>query len=207
MSAPDDAPDPAPENPSCAWGGFTCCVNTLEDSLSETSTVAGLHAQTELPTCRTINWHDDNAALSRRGSLAIRFDPETQWLAAPTGKRGRQPDFTDAAIRTCLTLKARVGLRHATGAWTLALWDLTHSPACDDRRIDPLVASQWALTDADHERLPSPGSPNGRKRPACGGPVFGLPKICALRLIGRQSGRLRPRPRPLRPCAGAESAT
>jgi hypothetical protein len=62
------------------------------------------------PTYRTTNWHDDNAALARRGSLAIWFDPLTQWLAAPTGKRGRQPLFTDAALRTCLTLKALFGL-------------------------------------------------------------------------------------------------
>jgi Transposase DDE domain len=69
------------------------------------------------PTYRTTNWHDYNAALTRRGSLAIWFDPETQWLAAPTGKRGRQPVFTDAAIQTCLTLKALFGLplRQTTG--------------------------------------------------------------------------------------------
>jgi hypothetical protein len=69
------------------------------------------------PTCRTTNWHDYNAALARRGSLAIWFDPETQWLAAPTGKRGRQPVFTDAAIQACLTLKALFGLplRQTTG--------------------------------------------------------------------------------------------
>lgn len=56
------------------------------------------------PTYRTTNWHDYNASLARRGSLAIWFAPETQWLAAPTGKRGRQPVFTDAAIQACLTL-------------------------------------------------------------------------------------------------------
>lgn len=69
------------------------------------------------PTYRTTNWHDYNAALARRGSLAIWFDPETQWLAAPTGKRGRQPVFTDAAIQACLTLKALFGLplRQTTG--------------------------------------------------------------------------------------------
>jgi hypothetical protein len=27
------------------------------------------------------------------------------WTAAPTGKRGRQPDYSDAAIQTCLTMK------------------------------------------------------------------------------------------------------
>lgn len=80
--------------------------------------VAGLHEQTEAPTYRTTNWHDYNAALARRGSLAIWFDPQTQWLAAPTGKRGRQPVFTDAAIQVCLTLKALFGLplRQTTGA-------------------------------------------------------------------------------------------
>lgn len=52
------------------------------------------------PTYRTTNWPDYNAALARRGSLAIWFDPKTQWQAAPTSKRGRQPVFTDAAIQT-----------------------------------------------------------------------------------------------------------
>lgn len=71
----------------------------------------------KLPTYRTTNWHDYSAALARRRSLSIWFDPETQWLAAPTGKRGRQPVFTDAAIQACLTLKALFGLplRQATG--------------------------------------------------------------------------------------------
>lgn len=69
------------------------------------------------PTYRTTNWPEYNAALARRGSLLIWFDPETQWLAGPTGKRGRQPVFTDAAIQACLTLKALFGLplRQTTG--------------------------------------------------------------------------------------------
>ena len=62
------------------------------------------------PTYRTTNWHDYNRALARRGSLSIWFDPGMQWLAAPTGKRGRQLVFTDAAIQACLTLKALFGL-------------------------------------------------------------------------------------------------
>lgn len=49
--------------------------------------------------------------------MLIWFDPETQWLAAPTGKRWRQPIFTDAAIQACLKLKAFFGLplRQTTG--------------------------------------------------------------------------------------------
>lgn len=69
------------------------------------------------PTYRTSNWHDYNAALARRGSLSIWFDPWMQWLAGPTGRRGRQPVFTDAAVQACLTLKAlfRLPLRQTTG--------------------------------------------------------------------------------------------
>jgi len=44
-------------------------------------------------------------ALKRRGSLSIWFDPDMVWAAKPTGKRGRQPDYSDAAVQTCLTMK------------------------------------------------------------------------------------------------------
>lgn len=80
----------------------------MKDSLGESSVVAALPEQTSRPkppTCRTTNWHDYSAALARRGSLAIWLDPERQGLAAPTGKRGRQPVVTDAAIQACLTLR------------------------------------------------------------------------------------------------------
>ena len=58
-----------------------------------------------------------NEALKRRGSLTIWFDPAMAWDAAPTGKRGRQPDYSDAAIQTCLTMKVLFGmaLRQTTG--------------------------------------------------------------------------------------------
>ena len=69
------------------------------------------------PTYRTTNWRAYNAALKQRGSLQIWFDPETVWLAEPSGKRGRSATFTDAAIQACLTLKALFGLplRQTTG--------------------------------------------------------------------------------------------
>ena len=58
-----------------------------------------------------------NEALKRRGSLTIWFDPEMTWAARPTGKRGRQPTYSDAAIQTCLTMKVLFGmaLRQTTG--------------------------------------------------------------------------------------------
>ena len=66
---------------------------------------------------KTTNWSAYNDALKRRGSLTIWFDPEMTWRPPPTGKRGRQPSFSDAAIQTCLTMKVLFGmpLRQTTG--------------------------------------------------------------------------------------------
>ena len=66
---------------------------------------------------RTLNWSVYNAALRERGSLTVWFDPGMAWHAAPSGKRGRQPDYSDAAIQTCLTMKVLFGmaLRQTTG--------------------------------------------------------------------------------------------
>ena len=69
------------------------------------------------PAYKTRNWPACNEALKRRGALTVWFDPEMSWEAAPTGKRGRQPDYSDAAIQTCLTMKVLFGmaLRQTTG--------------------------------------------------------------------------------------------
>ena len=69
------------------------------------------------PTYKTMNWPAYNKALKRRGSLTIWFDPDMAWEAAPTGKRGRQPVYGDAAVQTCLTMKVLFGmaLRQTTG--------------------------------------------------------------------------------------------
>ena len=66
---------------------------------------------------KTTNWSAYNEALKRRGSLTIWFDPEMTWRAPPTGNRGRQRNFSDAAIQTCLTMKVLFGLplRQTTG--------------------------------------------------------------------------------------------
>ena len=66
---------------------------------------------------KTTNWSSYNEALKRRGSLTVWFDPEMTWRPPPTGKRGRQPRYSDAAIQTCLTMKVLFGmpLRQTTG--------------------------------------------------------------------------------------------
>lgn len=69
------------------------------------------------PTYTTLNWPEYNRALKRRGLLTIWFDPDMAWAAKPTGKRGRQPVYSDAAVQTCLTMKVLFGmaLRQTTG--------------------------------------------------------------------------------------------
>mgnify|MGYP001082453932 CR=1 FL=1 len=68
-------------------------------------------------TYKTKNWPDYNRALKQRGSLSIWFDPEMAWEAKPSGNRGRQQAYSDAAIQACLTIKVLFGLplRQATG--------------------------------------------------------------------------------------------
>lgn len=72
--------------------------------------VAGLDEQTDTPSCKTRSWRSYNEGLKRRGSLTIWFDPGMTWEAAATGKRGRQPDCSDAVIQTCLTMKVLFGM-------------------------------------------------------------------------------------------------
>jgi hypothetical protein len=59
---------------------------------------------------KTLNWPEYNKALKRRGLLTIWFDPDMAWAAKPTGKRGRQPVYSDAAMQTCLTMKVPFGM-------------------------------------------------------------------------------------------------
>lgn len=49
---------------------------------------------------RTANWSAYFEALKRRGSLTVWFDPDMVWKLPATGKRGRQPSFSNAAIQT-----------------------------------------------------------------------------------------------------------
>jgi IS5 family transposase len=66
---------------------------------------------------RTINWPEYNAALKRRGSLEVWFDPAMAWFAVPDGRAGRPLRFSDEAIEFCLTVKGlfQLPLRQVTG--------------------------------------------------------------------------------------------
>lgn len=50
-----------------------------------------------------------NALLKVRGSLIIWVDKGMPWFSAVNGKRGRSPQFPDAAIPFCLTIKNLFG--------------------------------------------------------------------------------------------------
>ena len=59
---------------------------------------------------KTRNWAEYTLSLKQRESLSIWFDAEMAWGAVPSGRRGRQQAYSDAAIQACLTLKVLFGL-------------------------------------------------------------------------------------------------
>ncbi len=64
------------------------------------------------------NWrHRGGGPKFIRVSSSIWFDAEMAWEAKPSGHRGRQQAYSDAAIQACLTIKVLFGLplRQATG--------------------------------------------------------------------------------------------
>lgn len=69
------------------------------------------------PKYRTTNWKDYNAALKARGSLLIWLDKDMCWHGTASGKRGRIPKYSDAAVQFCLTIKGlfNLPLRQAMG--------------------------------------------------------------------------------------------
>jgi len=69
------------------------------------------------PKYRTTNRKDYNTALKARGSLPILLDKDMCWHGSVSGKRGRRPKYSEAAIQFCLTFKGlfNLTLRHAMG--------------------------------------------------------------------------------------------
>jgi hypothetical protein len=59
---------------------------------------------------KTTNWAAYNAALKARGSLTVWLDKDMCWYALPSGKRGRQQIFSEAAIQFCLSIKCLFNL-------------------------------------------------------------------------------------------------
>ncbi len=93
---------------------------------------------------RTLNWSACNAALHERVSLTVWFDAAMPWRAAPSGKRGAQPAYSDAAVQACLTVEVLFGLplRWTTGFGASLLkladldWPVPDVPAlCRRQRI------------------------------------------------------------------------
>jgi hypothetical protein len=69
------------------------------------------------PKYRTTNWKEYNAALKARGSLLIWLDKDMCWSGRASGRRGRSPKYSEAAIQFCLTIKSwfNLALRQPMG--------------------------------------------------------------------------------------------
>jgi hypothetical protein len=48
---------------------------------------------------------DYKTALKARGSLLTWLDKDMRWHGSASGKRGRRPKYSEAAIQFCLTIK------------------------------------------------------------------------------------------------------
>jgi len=62
------------------------------------------------PKYRTTSWKDYNATLKARGSLLIWLDKDMCWHGSASGKRGRTPKYSEAAVQFCLTVKGLFNL-------------------------------------------------------------------------------------------------
>ena len=94
---------------------------------------------------KTWNRAEYNLLLQKRGSLSLWFDAEMDLGAAPSGKRGRQQAYNDAAIQACLTIKVLFGLplRQATSFVESLL---------------KLIGLNWSVPDFSALCRPLPGS-------------------------------------------------
>ena len=98
-----------------------------------------------ISTDNTRNRRACNKALKRRGSLTVWFDPDMAWAAKPTGKRGRQPVCSAAAVQTCLTMKVLSGM--ALGQTTGVVESLLRRVGLDWGR--PGLGSAWTGVGLD----------------------------------------------------------
>ena len=85
------------------------------------------------------NWPWYITALKQRGSISIWFDPEMSWHAPQTGKRVRKPEFSDAAIQVCLTMKVLFGMPLRQTTWFV-------------ERLLRLAGLDWKVPDLSTDR-------------------------------------------------------
>src|SRR4051794_41727080 len=82
---------------------------------------------------KVVNWREYDESLRRRGSLTVWFSDEVieAWKASPRTGRGGQPEYSDLAILTGLTLKAvfRLAYRQTEGLIGSVIGFLRAGPA------------------------------------------------------------------------------
>lgn len=96
--------------------------------------------------------------------MTVWFDAKMCWKAKPSGKRGRQAQYSDAAIQICLTLKVLLGLplRQTTGFVESLLelikldWDVPDfSKLCRRQKALPVAIPYRGSAGALHLLAPS----------------------------------------------------
>lgn len=80
---------------------WLCCTNCVGIYKVDPATLLRCISRPTCPTCRTRKWPTHNEAPKCRGLLTIWLDPIMIWEAAPTGRRGRQRTYSEAALQTC----------------------------------------------------------------------------------------------------------
>ena len=114
------------------YGGL-CCTNrpVQRSSLVGAGQTDGMSAPAK-PKYQTTNWKDYNTALKAHGSLLIWLDEAMCWQGSASGKRGRRPKYSEAAIQFCLTIKGlfNLALRQAMAWRKVCLSSLTWTGRC-----------------------------------------------------------------------------
>jgi hypothetical protein len=97
-----------------------------------------------------------NTALKACGSLLIWLDEAMCWHGSASGKRGRSPKYSEAAIQFCLTIKGlfNLALRHAMGTAQSLLklagldWQVPHFSAVSrrEKHLSVTIAAQPTTT-------------------------------------------------------------
>ena len=98
MTAPDHAPKPL--KTTCTKGGIHTCTNRGVKFLLWLQRACRAHEQTGTPELQDPELARLQRSAQAGGSLTVPLDPAMAWEAAPAGKRGQQPDDSDAAIQT-----------------------------------------------------------------------------------------------------------
>lgn len=80
-------------------------ISLKKSTLSPVTKLALALPSSALAEKSEIVWEHRSRKLKSRGSLLIWLDEDMCWHSGASGKRGRRPTYSEAAIQFCLTIK------------------------------------------------------------------------------------------------------